>query len=85
MGFGWGFGWGFASVLAEVRVSSWWVGVTWSGSALGSGSVVGFAEGKFGETRFLAAAAAFSGCSVSAAERFCLYFRHRIRLVKLYR
>ena len=44
MGFGWGFGWGFASVLAEVRVSFWWVEVTWLGSALGSGSAFGFAD-----------------------------------------
>jgi hypothetical protein len=84
VGFGWGFGWGFASVFAEVRVSFWWVGVTWSGSALGSGSVVGFAEGKFGETRFLAAGAAFSGYSVSTAGRSRLYFGLWIRLSEPY-
>ena len=52
-GFGedrWDFGRGFASVLAEVRVSFWWVEVTWLGSALGSGSgsgsVFGFTDEK---------------------------------------
>ena len=44
VGFGWGFRWGFASVLAEVRASFWWVEVTWLGSALGSGSEVGFTD-----------------------------------------